>query len=80
MGFFQTFTEVRGPLGLATLPAVVHPETPLLYHKADRGAPISLPRGMYEEEKESAIQYGTYASANNEVEFINADLVEQVQA
>ena len=35
---------------------------------------------MDEEEKEAAIRYGTYASANKEAEFINADLDEQVQA
>ena len=35
---------------------------------------------MDEEEKEADIRYGTYASANKEAEFINADLAEQVQA
>ena len=35
---------------------------------------------MYNEEKDAAIRYGTYASANKEAEFINVDLAEQVQA
>ena len=35
---------------------------------------------MDEEEKEAAIRYGTYAYANKEAEFINADLFEQLQA
>ena len=64
MGFFQTCTEVRGPLGLATLPAGAYPAAPLLYHTAEHGVPISLPRGMDEEEKEADISYGTYASDN----------------
>ena len=32
---------------------------------------------MDEEEKEAAIRYGTYASANKEAEFINAELVKR---
>ena len=35
---------------------------------------------MDEEEKEAAVCYGTYASANKEAGFVNADLAEQVQA
>ena len=35
---------------------------------------------MDEEEKEAAICYGTYASANKEAELINAELDDQVQA
>ena len=34
---------------------------------------------MYKEEKELAICYGTYASINKEVEFINVELAKQVQ-
>ena len=53
---------------------------PLIFHTAEHGVPITLPRGMGEEEKEVSIRYGTYASSNKEVEFINADLGKQVQA
>ena len=35
---------------------------------------------MDEGEKEAAIRYGSYASANKEAEFINVELAEQVQA
>ena len=35
---------------------------------------------MDEEEKEADIRYGTYAFANKEVKFINAELDKQVQA
>ena len=35
---------------------------------------------MDKEEKEAAIRYGTYASANKEVKFINTELDEEVQA
>ena len=35
---------------------------------------------MDEEEKEASIRYGTYAFANKEVKFINAELDKQVQA
>ena len=33
---------------------------------------------MDEEEKEAAIRYGNYVSANKEAEFINTDLDKQV--
>ena len=35
---------------------------------------------MGEEEKEAAILYGAYASANKKADFINVELAEQVQA
>ena len=57
-----------------------HPEAPLIRHTAEHGVLIALPRVVDEEEKEAAIRYGTYASANKEAEFINAELDDQVQA
>ena len=35
---------------------------------------------MYKEEKEAAIRYGDFVSANKEAEFINTELGDQVQA
>ena len=34
---------------------------------------------MEEEDKEAAIRYGTYTSANKEAEFVTAELAKQVQ-
>ena len=48
------------------LPAGVHPSAPLTRHTAEHCVLIALPRGIDEEEKEAAIRYGTYTSANNE--------------
>ena len=61
------------------LSVVVHPEAPLILHTSENGILIALPQGMYKEEKEAAIRYETYASANKDVEFINAELDEQLQ-
>ena len=61
---------------MATLSAGVHPDAPLIRHTAEHGVLIALPLGMEEEEKEAAINYGAYVSANKEVEFINTDLDE----
>ena len=79
-GIFQTCTEVHGPPEQATLSAGVHPADPLILHTAENSVPIALQQGMDEEEKEAAIRYGTYASVNKEAEFINAEMVKQVQA
>ena len=68
------------PPELATLSAGVNPVAPLIHHTEEHGIPIALPRGIDEEEKEAAIRYGTYVSANSEAYFINAELVKQVQA
>ena len=52
---FQTCTEVRRPLGLVMLPALAHPEAPLIRHATEHGVPIPLPRGMEKEDKEANI-------------------------
>ena len=63
-----------------TISVGVHPAASLIRHILEHGVPISLPLGMDKEEKQLAIFYGAYVSANNEVEFINTDMDEQVQA
>ena len=69
---------MSGPPELATLSEGVHPTVSLIRHTAEHGVLIALPRRMDEEEKEAAIRYGTYASANKEAEFINSELDDQV--
>ena len=71
-------TDVRGPPELATLSEGAHPAAPILLHPTEHSVTITLPQGIKEEEKEAAIRYGPYASANKEAEFINAGLSEQV--
>ena len=62
------------------LPSGAHPETSLLRQSSENGVPIYLPRVTYEEERDTAIRYGTYASVRKEAEFIHAELAKQVQA
>ena len=54
--------------------------TPLLLHAKEYGVPINLSRGMYEENRDAAILYGTHASARNKAEFIHTELAEKLHA
>ena len=60
------------------LPTGAHPEALLLRHVAEHGVLIALPRGMDEEERDSAILYGTHTSDCKEAEFIHTELAEKV--
>ena len=64
VGFFQTCTEVRRPPELDTLPVGAHPAAPLLRHEEQHGVHITLPRGMYKEERDTSIRYGMHASSS----------------
>ena len=78
-GGFQTYIEVRGLPELMTLPAVAHPEAPLLRDAAEHGVLIVLLQGMDDKEQEAALRYGTHAYALKDTEFIHTELDYQVQ-
>ena len=71
---------MRRPPKLATIPVGSHPAAAIIRDEAEHGVPINLPQEMDKEEREASIRYGTHTSAIKEVEFIHAELANQMQA
>ena len=71
---------MRAPPELETLPDGAHPGALILRHAEKNGVLITLPCGMEDQEKKTALCYGTHVSALKEADFIYAYLADQVQA
>ena len=71
---------MQPPPELETLPDGAHPGALILRHAEKNGVLITLPCGMEDQEKKTALCYGTHVSALKEADFIYTDLSDQVQA
>ena len=72
--------SVAGDVELQQLNITSHRAVTLINHARQHGLPISLPRGMSEEELCADLHYGAHSSAKKEVDFVHQELVDQVQA
>ena len=57
-----------------------HRSAAILNHARQHGLPISLPRGMLEEELGAALHYGSNSSNMKEMDFVHQELAKQFQA
>ena len=72
--------EARGPPELQQIHPVKHPSAEILNHEREHGIPISLTRGIPEEELRAALHYGAQSSSGKEVDFVHHKIDKQVQA
>ena len=57
-----------------------HLAAAMLNHARQHGLPISLPRGMLEEELGADLHYGSNSSNMKEMDFVHQELAKQFQA
>ena len=80
IGFFPECVKARGLPDLQQLNLTSHRAAAMLNRARQHGLPISLPRGMSEEELRTALHYGSNSSAKKEVDFFHQEMADQVQA
>ena len=78
--FLPACVKARGLPELQQLNITSHQAAALLNHARQHGLPISLPRGMSEEDLYADLHYGAHSSAKKEVDFVHQELADQVQA
>ena len=80
IGLFPVCDEARGTRRFEQLNLASYQAAELLNHASQHGLPISLTRGMSEEELHATLHCGAHSSAKREVGFDHQELSDQVQA
>ena len=79
VGFFQACVEARGPHDLNKFHPITHSAATLLEHMQVHGVPITVERGMTEQELKRATPYGAHSSATKETNLFRTDLAKQAR-